>query len=288
MSAIDYFEPETVEAAVELLAGREDARCLAGGQTLVAMMNAGLLETKSLVSLRRVRGLDEIRRDEDGSLWIGAMVRHAAVARESRLDGRLNVVRGAASVIAHPAIRNMGTLGGAMGHADPSSDYPAAVVAAGAEIEVAGPHGRRMVPAGEFFAGYLTTTLEPGELVTGVRLPHGPAGAVGVYEKFARVDGDYATVSVALVMERHGGRCASVRIALGACAMAPVRVERAEEYLVGSELDEQSVDAACAELVDACDPIDDVRGSAAYRLELVPRLVRRALARATGLPERSA
>ena len=287
MTVVEYFEPETVDSAIELLARGEDARCLAGGQTLVAMMNAGLVEPKFLIGLRKICGLDEISRDVDGSLWIGTMARHATLAREPRLRGALNVVREAASVIAHPAIRNMGTFGGALCHADPNSDYPAAIVAAGAEIEIAGAAGHRMVPASQFFTGYLSTALNQGELVTRVRLPKGPIGAVGVYEKFARVDGDYATVSVALIVQRLGQRCTFARIALAACAMTPVWVRKAEELLEGTTLDDGAVNVACEALLEACDPIDDVRGTAAYRRSLVPRLVRRALHRAIDLLERA-
>lgn len=287
MNPVEYFEPTTVDAAVELLKHHDDARCVAGGQTLVAMMNAGLVEPRALIGLHRIRGLDEIAIVDDGSLWIGAMARHATLAHEPRLRGAWNVIREAASVIAHPAIRNMGTLGGALCHADPNSDYPAAVVAAQANVEIAGHAGRRIVPATEFFTGYLSTDLRAGEVLTRVCFPPAPAGVIGVYEKFARVDGDYATVSIALIMRLEHQRCSFARIALGSCAMTPVRVRRAEELLEGSALDADVIAAACSALLEACDPIDDVRGSAAYRRTLVPRLIHRALGRAKRLSERA-
>jgi carbon-monoxide dehydrogenase medium subunit len=287
MNPVEYFEPTTVDAAVELLQQRDDAHCVAGGQTLVAMMNAGLVEPRALIGLHRIRGLDEITIADDGSLWIGAMVRHATLAHEPYLQGAWNVIREAASVIAHPAIRNMGTLGGALCHADPNSDYPAAVMAAAARVEIAGAAGRRIIPAAEFFSGYLSTDLRHGEVLTRVCFPPGPAGAVGVYDKFARVDGAYATVSVALIMRWEHQRCSFARIALGSCAMTPVRVRRAEELLEDSALDGSIIAAACSALLEACDPVDDVRGSAAYRRTLVPRLIRRALGRARSLSERA-
>jgi carbon-monoxide dehydrogenase medium subunit len=287
MRPVEYFEPTTVDAAVELLQHRDDAQCVAGGQTLVAMMNAGLIEPRALIGLQRVRGLDEINTENDGSLWIGAMVRHAALAREPRLRGVWNVIREAASAIAHPAIRNMGTLGGALCHADPSSDYPAAVVAAEAKVEIANATGRRIVPAAQFFTGYLSTELHRGEVLTRVCFPPAPVGAVGVYEKFARVDGDFATVSVALAVHCEDQRCSFARLALGSCGMTPVRLRRAEELLEGTSLDGHAIEAACSALLEACDPVDDVRGSAAFRRTLVPRLVHRALGRATSLRERA-
>ncbi len=275
-----YFEPETLDAAVALLSEHEDSRCIAGGQTLVAMMNASLVEPTALIALRRVPGLDAIAVESDGSVSIGAMATHAAVARDERLTGGFAVIRQAATVIAHPAIRNLGTMGGAICHADPNSDYPAAIVAAEAEVEIFGPKGTRTVPAAAFFEGFMSTVLQPGELVTRIKLSPPPQGAVGVYEKFARVDGDYATVSVALMLKRDGGTCSFARIALGACAMTPVRMRAAEEALEGSALGPEAIERAAALLVEACDPVDDVRGSAAYRLELVPRLLRRAVEKA--------
>jgi len=285
MTGFEYFEPDTIEDAVKLLATREEARCLAGGQTLVAMMNAGLLEPKVLVSLRRVSGLNEIKKDEDGSLWIGAMVRHAELASESRLKGALQVLREAASVIAHPAIRNLGTLGGSLCHADPNGDYPAAVVAAGGDIEIAGPNGRRIVSAVDFFSGYFATVLEEGELLSRVRLPQGSPSAVGTYTKFSRVDGDYATVSVAVVLDLKDNRCTFARISLGACGMTPIWVREADEHLVGTDLNDAAINSACAALREASDPVDDVRGSADYRRLLIPRLVRRAVHRAIAMLE---
>jgi aerobic carbon-monoxide dehydrogenase medium subunit len=261
MRAMSFHQPSTLGEAISLLAQNSDARCLAGGQTLVAMMNAQLAEPTTLVSLRRLQELREFAFGADGVVSIGAMVPHSEVAAETRLTGGLGVIREAAQVIAHPAVRNLGTMGGSLCHADPNADYPAAVVAADAEIEIAGPEGRRHVPAAKFFLDYLTTVLEPGELVIAVRVPSPPSGAVGVYEKFARVDGDYATVSVALVLAMNGGRCSHIGLALGACGPTPVRAEEAEAALKGNELADSDLEKACAILVEACDPMDDVRGS---------------------------
>jgi carbon-monoxide dehydrogenase medium subunit len=163
---MQYLEPKTIAAAVKLMQDHEDARCLAGGQTLVAMMNAGLVDPTCLISLRKISGLDTIRIDHMGALTLGAMVTHARIAMEPRLRGALTVVREAAAATAHPAVRNMGTIGGTLCHADPAADHPAAVVAADAEIEIAGPHGLRVISAEEFFVDYLSTALEAGEVVT--------------------------------------------------------------------------------------------------------------------------
>ncbi len=276
-----YHEPATLAEAAALLAADEDARCLAGGATLVAMMNAELVEPSALISLRRIAALDGISSADDGTVTIGAMTTHHTLATTESLDGGQAIVRHAAKDIGHPAIRNMGTIGGAIAHADPAADYPAALVAAGATIEAFGPGGAREITVEEFFVDFLETSLAPGELVSAVRLPASPPGAVSVYEKFARVEGDFATVSVAVVAVVDGGVCSTIRIGLGGVGPTPVRAPGAEAALVGTTLDGASIAAAAEILVEACDPIDDVRGSAEYRLMLVPELLKRALTRAS-------
>jgi carbon-monoxide dehydrogenase medium subunit len=275
-----FFEPTTVDEAVRYLAADPDHRCLAGGATLVAMMNAQLVEPAGLVSLAKVDGLKGIARGGDGGLAIGAMTLHQTVADSPLFEGGHALVRDAARLIGHPAIRNMGTMGGSISHADSAADYPAALVAADATIEIAGPKGRRSVGAGDFFVDYLQTALEPGELVTAIRLPPAPKGTASAYQKFARVEGDFATVSAAVVLAMDGGKCKTIRIAVGACAPTPVRVAKAEAELVGGALDDRALAAACKTLAEACDPVDDFRGSGEYRRMLVPVLVRRAVAAA--------
>ena len=284
---MEFHQPASLDAALALLAADPEALPLAGGATLVAMMNADLVEPSALVSLRAIDELQTIEAAADGGLRIGAMISHAALAAEARLAAGNAVVREAAAGIAHPSVRNIGTLGGAVAHGDPSSDLPAALVAANATIEVAGPSGKREIAAEDFFEDYLTTALQAGEMVSAVLLPAQPEGAVGHYQKFARVHGDYATLSVAMVLAMAGGECRFARVALGAAGPKPVRVAEAEARLLGTALDAEAVRAAAAILVEASDPIDDVRGSAEYRLMLVPRLLARALAAARAKAERA-
>ena len=276
---MQFHQPESVDEAVKLLSNDEDARCLAGGATLVAMMNAQLLEPSTLVSLRNISELKMIDRLDGGAVRIGAMVRHRAIAAYGDFDAGQAVVAEAAGVIGHPAIRNMGTIGGSISHADAAADYPAALVAADAAVEIVGADGQRDVAAGAFFVDFLETALEPGEIVVGIRLPSAN-GAAGAYEKFARVEGDFATVSVAALVAMGGGTCSGVRIAVGACAANPVRVPEAEDALNGTELTDLDVDKAAEGVIAACDPVSDFRGSAEYRLALVPVMMRRAIAKA--------
>ncbi len=273
-----YHEPESVESALALLGEFDGARCLAGGQTLVALMNANLVSPPALIGLRRIRELKEIAWTEAGELRLGAMATHAAVATDGEIRRRMPLIAQAAAAIAHPAIRNFGTIGGAVAHGDPNADYPAALLAADAAIEIAGGAVRRRAPAAEFFRDFLSTGLAPDEIVTAIIVPPSPAGAASRYLKFARVDGDYATVSVAAIVARAQGICRHLAVALGACGSRPIRSRAAEAACIGKALDERAIEAFGRALAAAADPIDDVRGSADYRRALVPGLVKRALA----------
>jgi carbon-monoxide dehydrogenase medium subunit len=202
------------------------------------------------------------------------------VAGEDRLEGGHAVVRRAAGQIANPPVRNMGTIGGAVSHADPAADYPPALVAAGAAIEIANADGRRIVAAEDFFTDWYATALEDGEMVAAVTLPPAPEGARGHYHKLVKVEGDMCIASVALVLALEGGVCSHLRLAIGGCGPAPVRLAEAEEHLLGGPLDEPAVAEAGAMLAEALDPPDDVRASADYRRLVVPRMMARAVAAA--------
>lgn len=267
--------PDKIAGAIALLA-EDGARCLAGGQSLVAMINADLVAPSILVSLRRIRGLADVLSRSDGGVSMGAMATHAAAAQIQPASAGASLIAAAAGAIGHPAIRNQGTIGGSIAHADPAADYPTALTCAKATIMVTGPNGERRVAAGDFFTGYYETAIRPGEMVSRIEVPPGPKGAGAHYEKFSLIDGDFAVVSVAAMIGIEDDRCTFARIAVGACAPKPVRVPAAEDRLVGSTLDDKAFADAGALIVDACDPIDDFRGSASYRLRLVPRLVKRA------------
>lgn len=267
--------PDKIADAIALLA-EDGARCLAGGQSLVAMMNADLVAPSILVSLRRIPGLAQICPRSDGGVSMGCMATHAAAAKIPPASAGASLVASAAGAIGHLAIRNQGTIGGSIAHADPAADYPTVLTCAKATIMVTGPDGERRIAAGDFFTGYYETAIRPGEMVSRIEVPPGPKDAGAHYEKFSLIDGDFAVVSVAAMIGMEGERCNFARIAIGACAPKPVRVPAAEERLVGSILDDSAFAEAGAIIVDACDPIDDFRGSASYRLRLVPRLVKRA------------
>lgn len=270
--------PKTVEEALALLASDENARPLAGGASLVAMMNAALIAPSLLVSLRDIEALRGIVQEADGTLRIGAMTRHRETASEPRLSGTLGVVRSAAGNIANPPVRNMGTMGGSISLADPGADYPPSLVAAGAMIEIASPAGTRLVAARDFFVDWYTTALEPGELVTAILLPP-PRDGVGFYHKLMRVAGDFATVSVALSATRDG----VVSLAIGGCGPTPVAADEANAAL-SHRLGERGAAREAGEiLAGLANPVDDVRATADYRRLTIPRMVERAAAEAAAL-----
>jgi carbon-monoxide dehydrogenase medium subunit len=275
-----FFRPGRVAEAVALLAEHEEARCLAGGATLVAMMNAGLVTPGALVSLAGIPELARISAGTDGGLRIGAMTRHNDTAGSLLFHAGQRVVPAAAARIANQVVRNMGTMGGSISFADPAADYLPALVAAEATVEIAGPQGPRLVPIADFVTDWYTTALEPGELVTAILVPPAPAGSIGIYEKLDRVAGDFAIASVALVLALEDGICRAARIAIGGCGPAPVRLVEAEAGLVGTTLTDAGIAAAGALLTAACDPVDDVRASAAYRRAVVPRLLAKTIDRA--------
>lgn len=277
MTPLAYHEPDSLGRALDLLAEIDGARCIAGGQTLVAMLNARLVEPPALVSLGRIAELGGIGRTAAGALRIGATVTHEAVAESESIGRDFPLIAEAARAIAHPPIRSFGTIGGAVAHGDPNSDYPAALVASDAAIEISSRAGRRSVPAGEFFQDYLATALTPGEIVAAVVVPEPPSGARGLYLKFARVDGDYATLSVAAILGQQNGACGHIAVALGAAGPVPVRDRSAEAKLMGKRLNDAAIAEFGAALAARCDPVDDVRGSSAYRRGLIPGLVARAL-----------
>lgn len=273
---MNYVEPASVHEAVAALAADEDARCLAGGQTLMAMMNADIIAPSTLVGLSRIADLHTVS-EADGVLRIGAMVTHATVADQAPFDGGRAVVRDAARQIAHPAIRNRGTIGGAVCHADAQADLPGALVAADARLEIAGSGVRREVPAADFFLDYFETCLADGEMLTAVLVPESVPGAVGTHLKFSRTDGDYAIVSVSSVIAFNDGKCNYARVVVGSAGPVPLHLEEVDALVAGSDLNDALLRRAGATLAAAADPVDDVRGTSEYRRLLIPGLVTRAI-----------
>ena len=268
----DYYRVDSLEDALERLGELgEDAKVLAGGQSLVPMMNFRLARPAALVDITRVEELRGIERD-DGVLRIRAATTHAEVEHAAELEGGYEVMRAAAQWVGHEPIRSRGTFGGSLAHADPTAEWCLIAVALGAVIEIAGPCGERELPAEEFLLGYFTTALEPDEIVTAVRFP-APCKRAAMQE-FARRHGDFALVAVAVALPEDG----EPRIVLGGVGDVPVRAREAERLVAEGEPFEEAARAAAAEI----DPGFDLHASPDYRRRLAATLVRRALEEATG------
>lgn len=278
--SFDYTRPSTVDEAVAALrdAG-EDAKVLAGGQSLIPVLRLRLAAPTTVVDLGGVPDLVGVREDGD-SLVIGAMTSHATVASHQLVRQHAPLVAQAAGSIGDPQVRHLGTFGGSLAHADPAGDLPSVAVALDAVMVVAGEGGRREVPASEFFTDYLTTVLEPTDVLVEVRLPK-LTGWGTHYEKFNRVAQAWAIVGVAAAVRRDNGAIAEARVALTNMGPTPVRATAVEQALVGAGAD--SLAAACDTAAEGTSPSDDVTASADYRRHLARVLTRRAVAAAAGL-----
>jgi carbon-monoxide dehydrogenase medium subunit len=279
--AFDYVRPSSVDEAVDAL-GRagEDGKILAGGQSLLAVLRLRLAAPSVLVDLGGVTGLRGIRVDGD-QLVIGAMTTHAEVAASSLVKTESPLVAAAAATIGDRQIRHRGTLGGSLTHADPAGDLGSAAVALDATMVLAGPAGRRSVPASEFFTDIFTTAVGPNEVLTEVRFPR-MAGWTAHYEKFHRTAQAWAVVGVAAAVRRDGSGIAETRIGLCNMGPTPVRARAAETALAGA-MDLGTVKAAAAHAGDGTNPPTDISGSAEYRRHLAGVLTGRAVAKAAGL-----
>jgi carbon-monoxide dehydrogenase medium subunit len=278
---IDYVAPGSLEEALDALADDPGARVLAGGQSLVPLLKLRLATPGRLVDLRRLDELRYVRR-EDGAVEIGALTPHARVAGSGELSGGARAMRRAAASVGDVQVRNMGTLGGSLAHADPSADLPAAALALEATLVARGPDGEREIPAEEFFLGLWTTALRPGEILTAVRFDV-PEASRGAYAKLEHRASGFALVGAAAVLELEGDGCRDARVALTGAGSVPLRLPEVEEALAGSELDEASVEAACAGAGEAVEsPQDDLQGSAAYRRAMSGVMAKRAVLEAAG------
>lgn len=263
-----YARARSVEHAVELLE-HEDARLLAGGQSLMATLNMRLSSPKLLVDLNRIEGLDRIT-TKDGRIEIGALVRHAAAEHSAEIARAAPLIARALPHIGHPAIRNRGTIGGSIAFADPAAELPACVLALGGELEIAGPGGHRTVPADDFFKRLFETALGSRDVLTAIRLPvASPDTRIG-FAEFARRHGDYAMAGLAACARADGAALREVRLAFFGVGDTPVRAPRAEAALAESRIDD-AVTALAQDLA----PADDVQATGATKTYLAGVLLRR-------------
>ena len=280
MNSFDYHAPTSLEETYELL-GRygEDAHLMAGGTALVLLLQQGLVQPGHVVGLSKIAELRGIRRLDNEGLEIRALTTHRQAERSAEVQAYCPALADNFARVATIRIRNQGTVGGNLAHADPAQDPPPMLIVLGGQAVVASREGQRRVPLDEFFVDYFETALQPGEVLVSVELPPLPAGTRVTYKKFLpRTQDDYATVSVAAAL-RVGAdfACEEVRVALGAAATTPVRARNVETALRGQRLTPAAIEDAAALVRDEVDPLDDLRGSAAYKREMARVWTKRAL-----------
>lgn len=285
-SAFDFYAPKSLAEAVALLSEHGDeAKVLAGGQSLIPAMRFRLAAPTVLVDINAIEGLDYIS-ESATHLAIGALTRESSLEEHAFIAERYPLLADAAHVIADPLVRNRATVGGNIAHADPANDHPAVMLAYGAEVHAHGPRGPRVIAIDDFFTGMFSTSLEPDELLTAIRIPRPGPGAGGAYLKVERKVGDYAISAVAVQLTMDGEICRAIRIGLTNVSPAPMRAEAAEAQLLGQRLTDEALEAAGRAAAAACDPSADLRGTIEYKRDLtrvlVKRAVRKAAARAAG------
>jgi len=265
-----YKKARSVDDALSLIASEPEARLLAGGQTLIASLNMRLSAPPLLVDINGIDGLDRIERS-NGSVRIGALVRHAQAERDETIARTAPLIARALPHIAHPAIRNRGTVGGSIAYADPAAELPACLLALGGEVIARGPAGERTIPVDDFFKGLFETALAPGEMVTGIRVPAAAETSRFGFAELARRHGDYALVGLAASAAANGRGLRNVRLAFFGVASTAVRTRAAE-----AALGEGDVESAVAAL--DLEPADDIHASGAVRKHLAGVLLRRVAA----------
>ena len=283
-----YHDPRTTADVVGLLGSLDNAKLLAGGQSLMPMLNMRYVLPDHLIDLNRVDGMSYIR-ERDGALEIGAMTRQRDIEFSDLVRERCPLMHEAIRQVGHRQTRNRGTLGGSLCHLDPSAELVSCAAAVDAKVAVAGKNGSRSIEFSAFPVAYMTPSLELDELLTGVTFPCWPAGHGYAFVEFARRHGDFAIVSAAVLIEEdNNGKVTRASVTLGGMGPAPVRAHEVERALIGEAIEEKRLREIC-EMLRKLDAVDDIHAPASYRQQLATVLPRRALIKAHGrIVERSA
>ena len=271
----EYNAPTSLNEALSLLSSNEDAKILAGGQSLVGMMKLRVASPKVLVDINGLAGLANIR-EENGAIAIGALTRHDQLARSNVVRERLMLLAEAAAVIGDQQVRNRGTIGGSLAHADPSADLPTACTALDATVVTASATGSRSIKSSDFFTGYFTTLLEQNEIIQEVRVQIPPDGSGGTYQKLSKGNNDFALVGVAVQLTiDHESVCTNASIVLGGVGPIPVHATETERTLRDHKLSDRLIEDAAQETSVKLSPPSDMRASSEYRLEMAKVLTKR-------------
>lgn len=277
MEDFEYFEPKSVADACALVAEREGAKLLAGGVSLGALLNSKLIFPEALINLKSIDGLRGIEKTSEGGFRIGALCRHRDIMASPLLREECGLLSEAASKIASPAIRNMGTIGGNVCHADPAADYAPALIALSAELEIVGSDGSRVVPVREFFKDYYESILAHGEILVGIRIPPLPPRCGGASLDLTKTHNSVAIVHVAALVGLDGGdNCTYAGLGVGGVASTPISVGEVSE-LVGKPITAPDIQRVAEAAMQHSQPVSNAHASASYRTEMVGVLTRRAL-----------
>ena len=275
----DYHRASSVAEATALLEQHPDAKVLAGGHSLIPVLKLRLAAPSALIDIGRIDGMRGIR-EEDGQIVIGALTTHSELAASATLQSGATALSEAAGMIGDPAVRNRGTIGGNVAHADPASDLPAVLRCLGAEFVIAGSGGTRSVKAADFFEGLMTTAVEENEILTAINIPSAGAGQGSAYAKFSHPASRYAVIGAAASVTVADGRCSAASVALGGLVPAPVQAAAVEEALVGKVLSSDAIADASRSVGESLaddEVLGDVYASAEYRSAVAHVWVRRAL-----------
>jgi carbon-monoxide dehydrogenase medium subunit len=273
----DYYRPGSVDEALALLdAHADDGKILAGGHSLVPMMKPRFAEPAHLIDINAIASLKGVRTD-GGDIVIGAATTQAEALADGTLTGSCPIIAEAIAAIADPQVRNCGTLGGNVANGDPGNDLPAVMLALGASYVLKSSGGERTVAAADFYHGTYDTALGENELLTEIRIPSPAAGHGWSYHKMKRKVGDFAIAASAVVLTLDGGTCATAAVALTNVAPAPLLASDAAAALVGNAIDDAAAANAAAQAMAAADPVDDLRGPAAFRKQMAAEMTRRAV-----------
>ena len=277
-AAFEYLKPSNISEAIALLQQHgEDAKILAGGQSLVPMMKLRLARPKVLIDIHRISDLNYIR-EETGQIRCGAMIRHVQIEESELIRSKISMLCEAASAIGDAQVRNRGTIGGGLVEADPSGDYGAVVLALNAQMKCIGPRGERMIAAADFFTFAYTTALESDEILSEIIFPIPSGNSEGVYLKLERVAGDFAIASAAVQMALdRNGHCNTIGVGVTGTGTIPQKAVSVEGFLQGKKITPEMIDEAGRLIQEGAEPIEDTRGSAAYKKQALGAILRRAL-----------
>lgn len=277
-AAFEYIAPSSVEEAVDCLRSHEDqdAKVLAGGQSLIPLMRLRFARPSHLVDINRISALESLR-SEDGLLRIGALVRESSLESSPEVRERFPILHETTRGIADPSVRNLATVGGNLAHGDPANDHPAVMIALDASVVAVGVDGERVIPVGDFFVGLFETVLQPAEILTEIRIPPVPSATGLAYRKFKRQAGDFAVVGVAARLSLDSGIVSDARLVFTNVGPTPRRTEMADLALAGQEATDEALWSAAAAAATELEPTADLRGSADYKRRLARVLTVHAL-----------